>query len=144
MERGSLVYGLIVFVHILAAFGWFGLSLRLQALAKLAVTDSVANAGKKATVGMTAMAILLWAGGFVGMLVGGGFASYGATYHTSVTLILILVGVQVFGIGRAWNGYAAGTTPGKRVQMWIGIGHLLWFVTLILMLWPQYFAPALG
>jgi hypothetical protein len=141
MGRASILYALLVVLHILASFVWFGLSLRLQAFAKLSVTDGIIRSGRATAVGMTVASVLLWAGGLIAMLVGGGFASYSPTYHTSVTLILILVGVQVFGIQRAWGKYAGGEGPGKRVMMWIGIGHLLWFVTLILMLWPQYLAP---
>jgi hypothetical protein len=149
MELGSLIYGLLIFVHILAGFVWFGLSLRLQAFAKFSITDVIAENGRKTATVMTASAVLLWAGGLISALINPERLfhpdhPFSFIYTTSTLLILVLVGVQVFGIARAWNGFTAGTTPAKRLMMWIGIGHLLWFVTLVLMLWPQYFAPALG
>ena len=148
MEPGLLLYGLIVTTHILAAFAWFGLSLRLQAFAKLGLTDGVVEVGRKTAVGMTGAAVLLWAGGLIAGLISDQRLfhpdhPYSFVYTTSVLLILALVGVQVFGISRAWSKYASGVAEAKKVMMWIGIGHLLWFVTLILMLWPQYLSPAL-
>ncbi len=149
MESGLLLYGLIVATHILAGFVWFGLSLRLQAFGKLSLTPEIAEAGRKTNTAMTGAAVLLWAGGLTAGLISDQRLfhpdhPYSFVYTTSVLLILALVGVQVFGIARAWKGYAGGDVPSSKTMMWIGIGHLLWFVTLVLMLWPQYFGPALG
>lgn len=146
MGRASLVYGLLVVAHILASFIWFGLSLRLQAFAKLSVTDGLIRSGRSTVVAMTVAAVALWGGGLISGLLNPARLfhpdhPYSFVYTTSTLLILALVAVQVFGIQRVWGKYAAGEVPGKRLMMWIGIGHLLWFVTLILMLWPQYLAP---
>ncbi len=149
MESGLLLYGLIVTIHIVAGFVWFGLSLRLQAFGKLDLTERIAEVGRKTAAAMTGAAVLLWAGGLTAGLISDQRLfhpdhPYSFVYTTSVLLILALVGVQVFGIARTWKKYVSGEVAGKKVMMWIGIGHLLWFVTLILMLWPQYFGPALG
>jgi hypothetical protein len=142
----NLVYGLLILTHILAAFAWFGLSLRLQALTKFALTDAIADAGRKAATGMTVSSVLLWATGLIAGVLSTKSVfhpdyPYSFVYTTSTLLILALVGVQVFGISRAWKAFASGA-PAKKVMMWIGIGHLLWFVTLVLMLWPDYFSVA--
>jgi hypothetical protein len=48
--------------------------------------------------------------------------------------------VQLFIIRPGWAAVAAGggQPSRKKVAMGTGIGHLLWLVVLILMLWTQY------
>ncbi len=132
---------LLVVLHILVAVVWLGLSLRVQTLARLTHVPDARAAGDRSVLIMTVLALLLPLLGLGAMMAGGGFAAYGPEYHTSITLALLLAGIQFFGVQRVWKGLPESGHPGK-MSMWIGIGHLLWLVILILMLWPQYIAPA--
>ena len=137
-----LLKGLLVVLHILVAVGWMALSTRLQTLARIAELPQARAAGDATVRGMTVMALLLPLLGLGAMFAGGGFAAYGPVYHMSVTLALVLAGVQLFGINRVWKGLAADGRPAK-MAMWMGLAHLTWLVILVLMLWPQYLRPAL-
>ena len=83
---------------------------------------------------------------------GGHFAAYGPLYHTSVTLIVLLAADQLFVIRPGWNtlqafvtgeggaslGADAAESARKKVAIGTGVGHLLWVVMLVLMLWNRY------
>ena len=63
-------------------------------------------------------------------------AQYNAwPYHTSLTLGLILVGVQLFIIRPSWNRLVAGDTEAgrKRLAMGTGVGHAVWLAIFVLM-----------
>lgn len=132
---------LLVVLHLVIAVSWFALGVRMQTLAKLAHVPDGKEAGDKTIRGMTATALLLPFVGLGAMFAGGGFDAYGTVYHVSVTLALALAGIQLFGVQRVWRGLPEQGRP-SRLNMWIGIGHLIWLVILILMLWPQYIGPA--
>ena len=90
-------------------------------------------------------AVLTLAFGLGAFFVGGGFSVYGMPYHTSLLLILVLVGVQ-FGLVRpGGNALRAGDAGGqKRVAMGTGVGHLLWLVILVLMFWTHLTAAVIA
>lgn len=145
---------LFVILHIVTAAAWFGLGLRLAAQARLvlnldrsAATAVATDIGRSVRL-MGVFSVLTLVFALVAFFIGGGFAAYGPVYHTSILLILILIGVQYGLIGRAWSTLEAGLsspTAGdaeqhrKRIAMGTGIGHLIWLVLLVLM-----FANRLG
>jgi hypothetical protein len=82
------------------------------------------------------------------LMAGGGMGAYGPSYHTGMTLVLLLVILHfalIQPILKKMRGaLEAGGDPGqarplqKRIAMATGIGHLLWLVTLVLMFWPRF------
>ena len=141
----------LVILHIITASAWFGLGLRLAGQAR-----SVLEAGPEqgsALLASTArsvslmnwFALLTFVFGLASLFAGGGFGAYGWPYHTSITLILLLVLDQYFVIRSGWSALdaALGTdaeaaqSAVKRVAAGTGAGHLLWLVTLILMFGRQ-------
>jgi hypothetical protein len=144
---------IFVILHIVTAAAWFGLGLRLSAKARNALTQepTVATAlidDTQRTVRFMSIFIgLTLVFSLVAFFLGGGFARYGPQYHTSLLLIVILTGLQVAVIAPAWKGLhgaIAGTTDAssadsyrKRIAISVGVGHLLWFVTLVLMFWNR-------
>lgn len=145
-----------VILHVITAAAWFGLGLRLAGQAR-AVVDAgperggpLADATGRSVSLMNVFALLTFVFGLASLFLGGGFARYGWPYHTSITLILLLVGVQYLLIRSSWSSLtdALGTnedtarSAAKRVAMGTGIGHFLWLVTLVLMFWEQMFGVA--
>jgi hypothetical protein len=90
---------------------------------------------------MNIFAVLTFILGLLSLFAGGGFDVYGWPYHTSITLILLLVLAQFFLIRRSWSTITstvdtdadAARDAVTRLTMGTGIGHLLWLTTLILM-----------
>jgi hypothetical protein len=144
-----------VFIHILAAAAWFGLGLRLAGQARRAIQIQ-RSAGLMLTEEafqtermMSIFLIVTVVFSLIAFFGNGGFVRYGPLYHTSILLIVVLLGIQFLmlrpgwdGIRRALAGEAAkiGEVEGfrKRVAMGIGIGHLIWVILLLLMLWERY------
>ncbi|MGB3541956.1 MAG: hypothetical protein WBA11_03425, partial [Rubrivirga sp.] len=55
-------------------------------------------------------------------------------YHTSLTLGLILVAVQLLLIRRGWNKLAAGDDSGRKtLSLGLGVGNLVWITLFVLM-----------
>lgn len=141
----TMFKNILVLLHIITAAGWFGLALIFGAVArKAAAAGSPAfnDVGSKIERFMTIFVIATFLFGLGAFFLGGGFGLYGANYHTSITLILILVLIQLFLIRPAWKAIAVGgegaASSRKKLGIGIGVGHLLWLVVLILMLWNQY------
>lgn len=134
-----MIKGIFVLLHIITAAGWFGMALMLTSVSRSAVgsTDqALRDVGSKAVGMMTLFVVLTFFFGLIAFLLGGGFAVYGPEYHTSLLLLVILIGVQYFMIRRGWLSLS-GEAPAsgrKKVAMGIGIGHLIWLIILILML----------
>lgn len=138
-----MIKNIFVLLHIITAAGWFGLGLSLSGLSRKAVDEggsAILATGAKAVGMMTTFVSLTLVFGLIAFFAGGGFGSYGPAYHTSITLLIILVLVQLFIIRPGWAAVEAGggQPARKKVAMGTGIGHLLWLVVLILMLWTQY------
>lgn len=142
-----MLKNLFVLLHIITAAGWFGLALGFGSIARRAAAETGAALvaeGTKSVKLMNVFAVLTFAFGLLAFLLGGGFAVYGPNFHTSLLLILILVVVQYAMIGAGWKLISGRTDNGssgkarKRVSAGIGIGHLIWLVVLILMLWTRF------
>ena len=131
----------LVIAHILFAAVWFGSSLALPTLSRAATAGSgeaVAVAGGRIVQFMTGAVGLWYLFALAAFFVGGGFSAYTPPYHASLTLGLALVLIQLLVIRPSWAKVAAGDESGrKRLAMWLGVGHLLWFVILVLM----FFGP---
>ena len=140
-----MLKNLLVLLHITTAAGWFGLAIIFGAVARKAVGtggSELIDVGSKMERFMTIFIVATFLFGLGAFFLGGGFGLYGPNYHTSITLVLILVLIQFFLIRPAWRSIAAAgegaASSRKKLGVGIGIGHLLWFVVLILMLWNQY------
>ena len=131
---------IFVLLHILTAAAWFGLGLRLAAQARRALTLSPPAAQALLEEGATTVRQM------GALFTGGGFAVYGPPYHTSLLLLLVLIGLQWGLLRPAWRGLqqALGGDASnaqqaerlrKRVAMAVGVGHFLWVVILVLMYW---------
>lgn len=158
-----MLKSIFVVLHVITAAAWFGLGLRLagqaRKVAELGGETSIAMAadGRTSVWQMTLFIILTFLFSLGAFIAGGHFEAYGPIYHTSLTLILLLVADQLFVIRPGWNALqAAVTTPDgtsadveaaesarKRIAIGTGVGHLLWLILLVLMFWNQYFAAAL-
>ena len=148
MAAGPLHVSLVI-LHVLLVSVWFGLTLRLQFLAKalaggpLSASEEIRTAGNRAVQVMTVAIILFYAAALANFFVGGGFSAYGPVYHTSLLLGLGLVLVQVLMIQPAWGRLSGGQpAQAKKVAMGIGIGHALWALLLILMFSARSGAPS--
>jgi hypothetical protein len=143
----------LVMLHIIAAAAWFGLGLRLAGQAR-SVVEAGAEAGQaladdvqRSVNLMNVFAGLLLVFALGALFAGGGFARYGWPYHTSITLVLLLILDQYFVIRPAWatlrsalGGDAeAVDSAATRIAAGTGTGHLLWLATLVLMYWEQMF-----
>lgn len=142
-----MIYSLAVLLHIITAAAWFGLGLSLSAQARAVAPAGASDArapgpGARTVKLMGLFSVLTLVFALVAFFAGGGFATYGPQFHTSLLLIVVLVGLQYGLIRPAWGKLAAGDASARgRVAMGTGIGHLVWLVILVLMLWQQYFAP---
>lgn len=135
----------LVILHVITAAGWFGLALVIGGLARQAAAGAgtgVVEEGAKTVKLMNIFIVLTFVFGLSAFFIGGGFAGYGPQYHASLTLVLILVGVQLLMIRPAWSRLASGAEGAdagrKRMTMAVGIGHLIWLIVLILMFWNHY------
>lgn len=137
----------LVMLHITTAAAWFGLGLRITGQARSVVKagpeagNALADATGRSIFLMTLFAVLTFVFGLSALFAGGGFDVYGWPYHTSITVVLLLIGVQFFLIRGSWNKLeaargtdnAAAEKAAKRLAMGTGMGHLLWLTTLVLM-----------
>lgn len=137
----------IVFVvlHVLTAAGYFGLGLGLTNWARAATSfdgggprEALVGLGTRTVRTMTILLVATFVFALAAFLLGGGFRVYGPTYHASLGLIVLLLGVHLGLIAPAWRGLAAGRDGAiGRLGMGTGLAHLLWVVLLVLMFWPR-------
>lgn len=151
-----LVKYLVVILHIATAAAWFGLALRLAGQARtVSLATGEARAALAADIGKSVgqvglFLILTFVFGSINIVIVETWPATGINYniakwpyHTSITLLLIAIGAHYAITRPAWKKVAAGDAgAAKRVAMGVGIGHLIWLVTLTLMFWPLM-APAL-
>ena len=144
----TMLLVLLVIAHILFAATWFGLGVALTPLSRAVASgpsEGLLGAGNRVVQGMTGSVILWYVLALAAFFVGGGFSSYGPTYHTSLLLGLALVLLQVLVVQPAWQKLASGDASArKRVAMGTGIGHGLWLVMLILMFFGPRWASTWG
>ncbi len=140
-----MLKNILVLLHVITAAGWFGLALSIGGMARKAAAGAgapVLEEGAKTIKLMGIFIVLTFVFGLVAFLLGGGFGGYGPQYHTSLSLIVILIAIQYGMIAPSWRklsmGHASAASARKRIGMGVGIGHLLWLITLILMFWNHY------
>ncbi|MFB6271651.1 MAG: hypothetical protein ABEL51_02030 [Salinibacter sp.] len=151
-----MLFALLVVLHIITAAAWFGLGLRVAGRARdvIELGDergvALASDGQSSVWQMTIFAVLTLVFSIGAFIAGGAFSAYGPLYHTSITLIVLLVLDQLFVIRPGWNALRAAVSGGgsinadaaesarKKVAIGTGVGHLLWLVMLVLMLWNRY------
>jgi len=153
-----MLFSILVALHIITAAAWFGLGLRLAGRARRVLTSSEEagaalvedGAGTVRQMNIFIVLTLLFSLG--AFAAGGHFAAYGPLYHSSVTLIVLLAADQLFIIRPGWNtlhafvtgeggasvGADAAEAARKKVAIGTGVGHLLWLIMLVLMLWNRY------
>jgi len=147
----TLLYNLTLTLHIIFAAAWFGLALPLPAFFRTlsaleppcAVTFNVTLT--RILRQLTLFLFLTLVFGIITLLTGGGFAAYGPRYHTSILLLLLMIGFQwqIQRIlskqqARLMDDPAALKHKIKQVAMFTGINHLFWLIILILMLWNRF------
>ena len=154
----TLTYVLVV-LHIVTASAWFGLGLRLAGKARTVLSlqgpaaAALAEDTRSTVKWMNGFIVLTLIFAYANFFYGGGFTGYPPQYHASLTLMLVLVGVQFLLIRPGWNSLADVVAEGadaaseaadgarKKVAIGTGIGHLLWLVLLILMYFDQLIRP---
>jgi uncharacterized membrane protein len=142
---------LAVILHVITAAAYFGLGLPLARNARTLASNRatfLATDGARTIRLMTVFAVLTFVFGLVAFFIPpGGFGFYGPEFHTSLTLMVVLIGVHVGLVQLGWSklseavardgGEADASSARKRVAMGIGIAHLIWLVLLILMFWSR-------
>lgn len=137
-------------LHIVTAAAWFGLALRLTGQARAALAaggpagHALADDGARTIRLMGIFIVLTVAFAYATFGIGTSLVQYAPNYHIALSLILVLVAVQFALIRPGWKrlqqalgGDGDAVAARKRVAMGVGIGHLLWFVLLILMFWDR-------
>ena len=135
-----LLHTLTIALHVLFAAAWFGLGLALPALARAALAGGAPQGDRVVTM-MTGSVLLFYASAVLNWTLGmqlGYELQYNAwPYHTSLTLGLVLVAVQLLLIRPGWKTLTSGAEHAergrKRIAAGIGIGHLTWLVIFALM-----------
>lgn len=153
-----LLSSVLVLLHIAAAAAWFGMALRLPTQSRLVEAmggPSAREVGAATRKGIDRMGIYLMLSfvfGLVAFFIRGGFGRYGAEFHTSLLLMVLLLALHYALIRPGWNRFteavaldnsADASRLRKRLGAHLGIGHLLWLTLLFLMLWERYFAGLL-
>lgn len=128
-----------VLLHIITAAAWFGLALPVARRARTVAegrAPRLAEEGARTAKQLVVFSVLTLVFALGAFLTGGGFAGYGPAYHTSLLLILGIIGVSAALIRPGWTALEGGdAAAAKRVAMGVGIGHALWLVILVLMYW---------
>ncbi len=146
------LYIAAIILHVATAASWFGLSIRLPELSKRIASSDQASANTLAASGMATVEmmnkfpVLLYVFALIAISLGPGFGGIGWPFHIALTLGLVLILIQIFLIRRNWAALqeAVGTenvdVARKKVAMSLGVGHLVWFVLLVLMFLPRVIA----
>lgn len=144
---------LAVILHILTAATYFGLALPYARMARgyaesghPLLRDQIGRITRLMTQAAV-LTLLFGATAFVTRGLAAGvspFVLFGPEYHTSLLLVLILVGVQIALIQANWNLLQlqvanSEDTSGsvRKIAMGTGIAHLIWVIVLVLMFWPR-------
>ena len=142
----SLLFQILVLLHVITAAAWFGLALRLPAQARLAASgeQAVANDGARAVQLMGIFLLLTFVFAMAVLFLGGGYAGQ-IQYHIASGLIVLMLVLQFVFIGPAWSRMQSAVSAGEdatgmvsSVAMFTGIGHLFWLVLIVLMFWNRF------
>jgi hypothetical protein len=143
---------IFVILHVATAAAWFGMGLRVPAQARVAQRLGAGAASTHtadARKGIKLMGIfitLTLVFGLTAFFLDGGFAAHGPEFHSAITVVAAIVALNFLLLLPAWDKFAEAIASNtaddvdkykKRVGMGVGIGHLLWFITLILMFWQD-------
>jgi hypothetical protein len=141
---------IFVILHVATAAAWFGMGLRVPAQARVAQrlgAGAAAALTTDARNGIKLMGIfisLTLVFGLAAFFLDGGFAAHGPEFHSAITVVAAIVALNFLLLLPAWDKFSDAISSNssddivkykKRVGMGVGIGHLLWFITLILMFW---------
>jgi hypothetical protein len=144
-----LLQTLFIILHVATAAAWFGMALRLPAHARLALAAGPAAAAIVADdTGRTVrlmgfFLILTLAFSLLAFFLGGGFATYGAEFHTAILLFVLLIVAHYALLRPAWSAVhraamgGDGKAPLGRIAMATGLSHTLWLIILVLMFWRR-------
>lgn len=142
----------LLIVHVLATFFWFGATASLPGRIREALgnqgpgTEAVlkAIAGRAPRI-LLAGLLAIATGVAMAFTVYGGFKGLPVRFHASLGLSLIWFGLGAFGVRPKLVALAStvrGTTMGqdadplrKKIAMFTGMQHLLFFVIVVLMVW---------
>jgi len=136
-----LIHTVVLALHVLFAASWFGLGLALPSLARAAMARGYAEGGR-VMASMNGSVVLFYVFALANWIIGRrlGFEAYDAwPYHAALTLGLVLVIIQFALILPGWRKLVNGTgTPDaeagrRRIAMGVGLGHLVWIATFVLM-----------
>ena len=137
-----LVHTVVLALHVLFAAAWFGMAAAVPALARAAASPGAAQGGK-VMAAMNGSVVLFYVFAMANWVLGrriGFEAQYDHwAYHTSLTLGLILVLIQLFVIRGGWSKLVNGAgTPDaesgrKRLSAGLGLGNLVWLALFVLM-----------
>ena len=146
----TVLFAIFLVLHVATAAAFFGLGLPLARLGRTAVAASgeasavLLAQGSRTVATMGALLAATFFLAFGALFANGGFATYGAPYHTSITLLLVMLGVHFGLVAPAWRALSGGNAQGAlgRLAAGVGVTHLLWLVILVLMFWNRI-GPAL-
>ncbi|MFQ5572122.1 MAG: hypothetical protein ACE5G0_20790 [Rhodothermales bacterium] len=146
----TLLQHVFTILHIIAAAAWFGMGLRLAIQARSVNSLEreaalvLADDARRAIRFMGFFIVLTLVFAFVTFVLGSRTARYGGEFHAAMLLIVVLVALQYGLIQPGWKKLRDAIAQGddakgyqKQVAIGIGIGHLIWFVLLVLMFWEK-------
>ena len=134
----SLLHVLTIAGHVLFAAAWLGMTTFLPRVARIAASGdlSVIELGQKMVAATTGSAVLFYglacANWVLGMQTGLRLQYNSWPYHTSISLGLVLVVVQLLLIRGGWKTVEQGGEA-KRLSAGVGIGSLVWLAMFVLM-----------
>jgi hypothetical protein len=147
-----------VILHVATAAAWFGMALRVPAQTRVAMrmgsgaASALTQDARKGIMMMGIFIALTLVFGLIAFFLDGGFAAHGPEFHSAITIVAAIVALNFLLLLPAWDKFSEALSSGdsdatakykKRVAMGVGIGHLLWFVTLVLMFWSDISAALL-
>ena len=142
----AFLHPTFLFLHVATAAAWFGLSLRLGGHARLAASGvhEVAEDGKHTVRLLNIFMLLTFIFSMGALMLGGGYPGQ-MQYHIASVLIVVLLVLQYAFIRPAWGRLVVHVAAGenadsiaRRIQMFIGIGHFIWLLLLVLMFWNRF------
>jgi hypothetical protein len=151
-----LLHVTCVVLHVAMAAAWFGIAMRLSGesravvRAEPAAAPALAASGLRGVKQMGTFLVLALVFGLGAVLTNGGFESYSWdtwwNIHVSIVLLLLLIVLHYLVVAPGWRALsaAAGSPAAQqargRLAAAVGVGHLVWFVILVLMFWSRFTA----
>lgn len=148
-----ILYQILLIIHVMAAMLWFGGTVTLPRAARQsltlerpAATQRIAELLRQARMfGGAAVLVLLTGVMLALMFPGGGFGALPMRYHIALTLTLVWVVIalavtrpslkRMHATAESEQALESAKPLAKRLAAILGIQHLLFTISLILMLW---------